>query len=87
MLGSDLYNKATDQEKTEEKIDPPNGKANPPGILKKSAENDDTHSQKTTKGKNNEKKRGDFPIPLAVTILIIWILLSSALFCLWETDW
>jgi hypothetical protein len=33
------------------------------------------------------KKNHNFPILLALTILVIWILLSSALFCLWEKDW
>lgn len=28
-----------------------------------------------------------FPIPWALTILIVWILFSAALFCIWETEW
>ncbi|KAI1716065.1 ion channel domain-containing protein [Ditylenchus destructor] len=39
--------------------------------------------------KDEEKKEDDdvVPIPLALTILIIWILFSAAMFCLWEMDW
>ncbi|KAE9551541.1 hypothetical protein FO519_005255 [Halicephalobus sp. NKZ332] len=29
----------------------------------------------------------NFPIPLALFILVAWITLSAALFCVWETEW
>uniref|UniRef100_A0A915D069 Potassium channel domain-containing protein n=1 Tax=Ditylenchus dipsaci TaxID=166011 RepID=A0A915D069_9BILA len=34
-----------------------------------------------------QKKAGSFPIPMALGILILWILLSAGLFCIWETEW
>uniref|UniRef100_A0A183BT58 Ion_trans_2 domain-containing protein n=1 Tax=Globodera pallida TaxID=36090 RepID=A0A183BT58_GLOPA len=34
-----------------------------------------------------EEKPRQFPIPWALTILIVWTLLSAALFCVWETEW
>uniref|UniRef100_A0A7E4W7P4 Ion_trans_2 domain-containing protein n=1 Tax=Panagrellus redivivus TaxID=6233 RepID=A0A7E4W7P4_PANRE len=30
---------------------------------------------------------GAFPIPLALAILIMWILISAGLFCFWESGW
>lgn len=33
------------------------------------------------------KKSIKFPIPWALTILVMWILFSAAMFCLWETEW
>jgi hypothetical protein len=43
-------------------------------------------------GKKDEKESTkslttSFPIPLALLMLIAWILLSAGLFCLWETEW
>uniref|UniRef100_A0A915MF91 Potassium channel domain-containing protein n=1 Tax=Meloidogyne javanica TaxID=6303 RepID=A0A915MF91_MELJA len=37
------------------------------------------------KASKGEKK--SFPIPWALTILIVWILFSAALFCIWESEW
>lgn len=34
-----------------------------------------------------KKTTKSFPIPLALTILIVWIAFSAAMFCLWETEW
>uniref|UniRef100_A0A0K0E7C5 Potassium channel domain-containing protein n=1 Tax=Strongyloides stercoralis TaxID=6248 RepID=A0A0K0E7C5_STRER len=34
-----------------------------------------------------EKEVEDFPILLALLIMILWIALSAALFCIWETEW
>lgn len=38
---------------------------------------------------NQKLQRGyaNFPIPLALFILVAWITLSAALFCVWETEW
>ncbi|KAH7730525.1 Twik (KCNK-like) family of potassium channelsalpha subunit 12 [Aphelenchoides avenae] len=33
------------------------------------------------------KKDKRFPIPWALSILMLWILFSAAMFCLWETEW
>uniref|UniRef100_A0A1I8BJN4 Ion channel n=1 Tax=Meloidogyne hapla TaxID=6305 RepID=A0A1I8BJN4_MELHA len=38
-----------------------------------------------SKASKGEKK--SFPIPWALTILIVWILFSAALFCIWENEW
>lgn len=90
MLGADLYNtvennKPGDQE-NEEKValDDTATEKHIPGILKKPAENGDLDPQKQNEINEKIRKGGrNFPIPLALTILVIWILLSSALFCLW----
>uniref|UniRef100_A0A914C008 Potassium channel domain-containing protein n=1 Tax=Acrobeloides nanus TaxID=290746 RepID=A0A914C008_9BILA len=34
-----------------------------------------------------QKKATSFPIPLALGLLVLWILASAALFCVWETEW
>lgn len=34
-----------------------------------------------------KKNTKSFPIPLALTILIVWIAFSAGMFCLWETEW
>ncbi|KAF7629999.1 hypothetical protein Mgra_00008982 [Meloidogyne graminicola] len=40
-----------------------------------------------TKSNNKGKEKNSFPIPWALTILIVWILFSAALFCIWESEW
>ncbi|CAD5231769.1 unnamed protein product [Bursaphelenchus xylophilus] len=52
----------------------------PPGILKKPQDQQSLQEA-------SYKKSGEYPIPLALTILALWIALSAAMFCLWEHDW
>ncbi|KAI6189689.1 TWiK family of potassium channels protein 12 [Aphelenchoides bicaudatus] len=94
MLGADLYNtvennKVADQSDPEKVAldSPTDSPKNPPGILKKPAENGEIDPKKQNEINEKIKKSNNFPISLAITILVIWILLSSALFCLWETEW
>jgi hypothetical protein len=93
MLGADLYNtvennKQTDEDPEKVALDSPttDSPKHPPGILKKPNENGEVDPKKQDKN-TKEKKTGTYPVTLAVTILILWILLSSALFCLWEKEW
>lgn len=94
VLGADLYNtvennKVADQSDPEKVAldSPTDSPKNPPGILKKPAENGEIDPKKQNEINEKIKKSNNFPISLAITILVIWILLSSALFCLWETEW
>ena len=34
-----------------------------------------------------EKEKKPFPILAALAMLIVWILITAGLFCLWETNW
>jgi hypothetical protein len=92
MLGADIYKTMEENKPEDDKVsvdsESKEEKPNPPGILKKPAENAELDPQKQNEINEKIHKRShNFPILLAVAILIIWILLSSSLFCLWETDW
>ncbi|CAD5224747.1 unnamed protein product [Bursaphelenchus okinawaensis] len=63
---------------THEDNDVESGK--PPGILKKPQDQQSIQEP-------IYKKSGEYPIPLALTILALWIALSAAMFCLWEHEW
>lgn len=34
-----------------------------------------------------ELEEFDFPLPIAIAFIVVWILLCAKLFCLWETEW
>ena len=84
---------------TKSPTDPPVS-AEDPSLSPLSAPESPTHLKQTTtettiinEDKQNEVnqklQRGyaNFPIPLALFILVAWITLSAALFCVWETEW
>ncbi|KAI6186763.1 TWiK family of potassium channels protein 12 [Aphelenchoides besseyi] len=94
MLGADVMNniEQAKQEIEEEQhsTDSIDGKpSQPPGILKKPIEDNGVIDAQKQNEENQKihKKKGNIPIALALIILIIWIMFSSAMFCLWETEW
>ncbi|KAI6220639.1 TWiK family of potassium channels protein 12 [Aphelenchoides fujianensis] len=95
MLGQDLMtNIEQTQQKRQEEEDANSESSDstsskkPTGILKKPADGAEAEGQKPAEEQQKtHKKKGNIPIALALTILIIWIVFSSALFCLWEHEW
>lgn len=92
MLGADIYktveNNKPGAEEEQIIVEAPEEKMHPPGILKKPTENGELDPRKQNEINEKIQNKGhNFPIPLALTILVIWILLSSALFCLWFVYW
>ncbi|KAI6239257.1 TWiK family of potassium channels protein 12 [Aphelenchoides fujianensis] len=95
MLGQDLMtNIEQTQQKRQEEEDANSESSDstsskkPTGILKKPADGAEVEGQKPAEEQQKtHKKKGNIPIALALTILIIWIVFSSALFCLWEHEW
>uniref|UniRef100_A0A0N4ZYR4 Potassium channel subfamily K member 18 n=1 Tax=Parastrongyloides trichosuri TaxID=131310 RepID=A0A0N4ZYR4_PARTI len=55
--------------------------------ISEKVDSDISETVEETLSTNTEGEVNDFPILLALLIMIIWIAFSAALFCIWETEW